>query len=138
MTNPVVLVYSNRTEVRQAVMLAVGRRPARDVGHVDFLECSTVAEVLMAVDDNAADLLILDGEAQPTGGMGISRQIHLEADSVPPVILLVRRLDDRWLSTWAGANGILMYPLDPVTAAESVAGLLRERSVTQPVRGAAQ
>lgn len=138
MTNPVVLVYSNRADVRQSVLLAVGRRPSRDVGHVDFLECATVAEVLMAVDDNAADLLILDGEAQPAGGMGISRQIHLEAESVPPVILLVRRVDDRWLATWAGADGILLYPLDPVTAAESVANLLRERAVAQPAGSAAQ
>jgi len=138
MTNPVVLVYSNRADVRQAVMLAVGRRPSRDVGHVDFLECSTIAEVLMAVDDNAADLLILDGEAQPAGGMGISRQIHLEAESVPPVMLLVRRLDDRWLATWAKADEVLMYPLDPVTAAQSVAAMLRDRPVARPAGSAAQ
>ncbi len=138
MTNPVVLVYSNRADVRQAVMLAVGRRPSRDVGHVDFMECSTIAEVLMAVDDNAADVLILDGEAQPAGGMGISRQIHLEADSVPPVILLVRRLDDRWLATWAKADEVLMYPLDPVTAAQSVAAVLRDRPVARPAGSAAQ
>jgi DNA-binding response OmpR family regulator len=138
MTNPVVLVYSNRADVRQAVMLAVGRRPARDVGHIDFLECATVAEVLMAVDDNAADVLILDGEAQPAGGMGVSKQIHLEADSVPPVILLVRRLDDRWLATWAKADEVLMYPLDPVTAAESVAAVLRDRAAAQPAGSAAQ
>jgi len=138
MTNPVVLVYSNRADVRQAVMLAVGRRPSRDVGQVDFLECSTIAEVLMAVDDNAADLLILDGEAQPAGGMGISRQIHLEAESVPPVMLLVRRLDDRWLATWAKADEVLMYPLDPVTAAQSVAAMLRDRPVARPAGSAAQ
>lgn len=138
MSNPVVLVYSNRADVRQAVILAVGRRPARDVGHVDFLECSTVAEVLMAVDDNAADVLILDGEAQPAGGMGVSRQIHLEAATVPPVILLVRRLDDRWLSTWAKADEVMMYPLDPVTAAESVAAVLRSRPVAQSAGSAAQ
>lgn len=133
MSNPVVLVYSNRADVRQAVILGIGRRPARDVGRVDFLECATVAEVLMAVDDGAADVLILDGEAQPAGGMGVSRQIHLEAETIPPVILLVRRQDDRWLATWAQADAVLMYPLDPVTAAQSVADVLR-RSV--PVRAA--
>lgn len=138
MSNPVVLVYSNRAEVRQAVILGVGRRPARDVGHVDFLECATVAEVLMAVDDNAADLLILDGEAQPAGGMGVSRQIHLEAEHVPPVILLVRRRDDRWLATWAKADAVLMYPLDPVSAAEAVAAALRRRVAAASVGGASQ
>lgn len=135
MSNPVVLVYSNRPEVRQSVILAVGRRPARDVGRVDFLECSSLAEVLMAVDENKADLLILDGEAQPTGGMGVSRQVHLEADSVPPVLLLVRREDDRWLATWAHADAVLMYPLDPVTAAESVAALLRRSPAERAASG---
>lgn len=125
MSNPVVLVYSNRPEVREAVMLAIGRRPAPDVGRVDYLECGSVAEVLMAVDAGQADIAVLDGEAQPTGGMGISRQIHMELDRVPPVILLVRRQDDRWLATWAKAEELLMYPLDPVSAAETVAAVLR-------------
>jgi len=40
----------------------------------------------------------------------------------------VRRADDRWLATWAGADEILVYPLDPVTAAETVAAVLRRRS----------
>lgn len=138
MSNPVVLVYSNRAEVREAVILGIGRRPARDVGHVDFLECSTVAEVLMAVDDNAADVLVLDGEAQPAGGMGVSRQIHLEAATIPPVIMLVRRQDDRWLSTWAKADEVLMYPLDPVSAAEAVAAVLRRRVEASSVGSASQ
>jgi DNA-binding response OmpR family regulator len=138
MSNPVVLVYSNRPEVRERVMLAIGRRPAPDVGRVDFLECSSVSEVLMAVDSSAADVVILDGEAQPTGGMGISRQMHLELDHVPPVILLVRRQDDRWLSTWARADDVLMYPVDPVTAAETVAAVLRRMRAVVPAPGASR
>ncbi|MEO7124947.1 MAG: hypothetical protein ABI382_07935 [Nakamurella sp.] len=138
MSNPVVLVYSNRAEVRETVILGIGRRPARDVGRVDFLECSTVAEVLMAVDDNAADVLVLDAEAQPAGGMGVSRQIHLEATIIPPVIMLIRRQDDRWLSTWAKADEVLMYPLDPVSAAEAVAAVLRRRAEASSVGSALQ
>lgn len=138
MSNPVILVYSNRAEVRQSVMLAIGRRPARDVGRVDFLECDSVAEVLMAVDEHKADVLVLDGEAQPTGGMGISRQIHLELDEVPPVVLLIRRVDDRWLATWAQADEVLMYPVDPVTAAESVAAVLRRVASARAASGSAQ
>mgnify|MGYP001080852623 CR=1 FL=1 len=125
MRHPVVLVYSNRADVRSEVMLAVGRRPARDVGRIEFLECSSIGEVLQAVDEQAADLLILDGEAQPAGGMGVSRHIHQEAAVIPPTVLLVRRADDRWLATWAQVDEVLMYPLDPVTAAESVAAVLR-------------
>lgn len=125
MSNAVVLVYSHRPEVRQEIITAIGRRPAPDVGRIDFLEAGTVADVLAAVDDQSADLFILDGEAQPTGGIGISRQIHLEAAVIPPIVLTIRRTADRWLATWAQADEILVHPLDPVTAAEAVAGVLR-------------
>lgn len=125
MSNPVVLVYSNRAAVREAVILGIGRRPAPDVGRVDFLECSSVSEVLMALDDDGADLVILDGEAQPVGGLGISRQMHLEMERTPPVIILIRRRDDRWLATWAKADAAIPYPVDPITAAETVAAVLR-------------
>ena len=127
-SNPVLLVYSHRPEVRERIMTAIGRRPAPDVGRVDYLECSAVHEVMMATQGQLADVLILDGEAQPTGGIGISRQIHQEAAVVPPVVIVVRRADDRWLATWAGADEILVHPLDPVTAADCIAGLLRRRA----------
>lgn len=125
MGNPVVLVYSHRADVREQIMLAIGRRPAPDVQRVEYLECESVSDVLMAVDGHRADLMILDGEAQPTGGMGISRQIHMEVASPPPVVLVVRRADDRWLATWAKADAMLIYPLDPVTAGATVAEILR-------------
>ena len=57
--------------------------------------------------------------------MGICRQIHNEAAEPPPVILAVRRAADRWLATWSKADEVLVYPLDPVTAAETVAKVLR-------------
>jgi DNA-binding response OmpR family regulator len=127
-SKPVLLVYSHRPEVRERIITAIGRRPAPDVGRVDYLECSGVHEVMMATQARLADVLILDGEAQPTGGIGISRQIHQEAEVVPPVVIVVRRADDRWLATWAGADEILVHPLDPVTAADCIAGLLRRRA----------
>jgi DNA-binding response OmpR family regulator len=132
MSNPVVLVYSHRQDVRDRIMAAVGRRPAPDVGRIDFLECSSVADVLMAIDDRVADVVILDGEAQPTGGMGICRQIHQESAAIPPIVLTVRRADDRWLATWSQADEILVHPLDPVIAAETVASLLRRLPARSP------
>ncbi len=124
-SGPTILVYSHRAAVREELMFAIGRRPAADLPRVTFLECEGVAEVLMAIDSRAADVVILDGEAQPTGGMGICRQIHNEAADPPPVILAVRRAADRWLATWSKAEEVLVYPLDPVTAAETVAKVLR-------------
>ncbi|MBM9476079.1 hypothetical protein JL107_06455 [Nakamurella flavida] len=122
-------MHSHRPEVREQIRSAIGRRPAADIGRIDFLDATGVAEVLMAVDSGGVDVVVLDGEAQPTGGIGISRQIHQEAGRrgapIPPVILVVKRADDRWLATWAQASEVLVHPLDPVTAAETVAHVLR-------------
>jgi DNA-binding NarL/FixJ family response regulator len=120
-----VLVLSHRPQVREAIIGAVGRRPAPDVGRVKFLETDSIAQVLTAVDAGQVDLCIFDGEAQPTGGMGLSRQLKNEIEPCPPIVVAVQRRDDRWLATWSQADAVLVHPLDPLTAAETVAELLR-------------
>ncbi|MGB8960798.1 MAG: hypothetical protein WCC38_02405 [Pseudonocardiaceae bacterium] len=122
-----VLVFSHRPEVREAIINAVGRRPAADVGRVQYVEAGTIAEVLAQVDAGAVDVAILDGEAQPTGGMGLSRQLKNEIAQCPPVIIAVQRRDDRWLAVWSQADAVLVHPLDPLIAAEAVAEVLRSR-----------
>ncbi|MFI9382335.1 hypothetical protein [Kutzneria sp. NPDC052558] len=120
-----VLVFSHRPEVREAIVNAVGRRPAPDLGRVEYVEVGTVADVLYHVDGGGIDLAILDGEAQPTGGMGLSRQLKNEITNCPPIVIAVRRKDDRWLATWSQADAVIVHPLDPLTAAETVAEVLR-------------
>lgn len=120
-----VLVFSHRPEVREAIINALGPRPSVDVGHVRYVEAGTIAEVLAEVDAGGVDLAILDGEAQPTGGMGLSRQLKNEIARCPPVIVAVRRRDDRWLAVWSQADDVIVHPLDPLVAAETVAGVLR-------------
>lgn len=120
-----ILVYSHRAEMREAVTNAIGRRPAPDIGKVQYVEASGAAEVLTEVDSGGVDLAVLDGEAQPTGGMGLARQLKDELDPCPPVVVVVRREDDRWLATWSRAEAVLVHPLDPITAAQCVAGVLR-------------
>lgn len=122
-----VLVFSHRAEVRDAIVTAVGRRPAPDLGRVRYLEVSTIAEVLMEMDAGTPDLAILDGEAQPTGGIGLCRQLKDEITDCPPIVIAVRRRDDRWLASWSRAEAVLVHPLDPLTSAETVAEVLRSR-----------
>ena len=123
----IVLLYSNSAQVRAQVRTAVGRRPAPDSPRIDWLECATNAELVEQMDLGGLDLAILDGEAQPTGGMGLARQFKYEIDDCPPIIVTVRRRDDRWLATWSQADAVLVHPLDPLTAAETVAAVLRRR-----------
>jgi DNA-binding response OmpR family regulator len=129
-----VVVMSHRPEVREAISSAVGRRPAPDLPRLRFVEAESIGDVLGSFDAGEIDLAVLDGEAQPTGGMGVCRQIKNESDDPPPIIVVVRRRNDHWLATWSQADAVLVQPLDPVTAAETVATVLRERAAPA-VRG---
>jgi DNA-binding response OmpR family regulator len=123
-----VLVFSHRPEVRAAVRTAVGRRPAADVGPITWLEATTGAEVIATVERGGVDLCILDGEAQPTGGLAVARQLEEEVADRPSVCVLIARQADRWLAHWSRAEGTLPMPIDPLTAPAVVADLLREHA----------
>jgi DNA-binding response OmpR family regulator len=122
-----VLVYSDDAGTRAAVKLAVGRRPAADVPPVAWTECATQPAVLAAVDSGGIDVLILDGEAAPSGGMGLCKQLKDEIYRCPPVLVLTGRVQDAWLATWSRADLVVPHPLDPVAVAEAVAELARRR-----------
>jgi hypothetical protein len=127
-----VLVYSSRPEVRAAVRTAVGRRPASDVGPLTWVECATGEEVVEAVDGGGVDVCILDGEAQPTGGLALSRQLTVEVADRPAVCVLIARQPDRWLAHWSLADATLPFPVDPLTAPSVVADVLRDRVRRRP------
>jgi DNA-binding response OmpR family regulator len=128
-----VVVYSNSADVRAQVRMAVGRRPAPDSPRIDWVDCATNAEVLDQLDMGGLDLVILDGEAQPTGGMGLARQFKYEIDDCPPMVVLVARKQDGWLASWSLADAVINRPLDPIDAAATVAEQLRHRSSGVPV-----
>jgi len=122
-----VLLYSDDPQVRARMRLAIGARPARDLS-VTFVESSTYAETVRLLDDEEVDLLVLDGEATPGGGLGIARQLQDEFPDAPPVCVAIARAADRWLAAYARVDATLMYPLDPVATGQTVANLLRERA----------
>ena len=128
-----VLVYSNQADVRAEIRTAVGRRPAPDAGRIEWVECATNAEVVTQLDEGGLDLLILDGEAQPTGGMGLARQFKYEIDDCPPVVVLIARPQDGWLASWSLADAVINLPVEPVDSAAVVAEQLRRRFTGIPV-----
>lgn len=127
-----VLLYSDDVDTRQAVRLAVGRRPAADLPAVRWVECATAPAVIEAVDAGGLDLLILDGEAAPVGGMGLCKQLKDEIFECPPVLVLTGRAQDAWLATWSRADQVVAHPLDPVAVAGAVSDLARR---SRPVAG---
>ncbi len=122
-----VLVYSDDRSTREKVRLAIGRRPAADLPRVEFFECATQPAVLKALDTGGIDVVVLDGEAAPSGGLGLARQIKDEIYRCPPVLVLIGRAQDAWLATWSRAEAAVPHPLDPVAVATAVAGLMRRR-----------
>jgi DNA-binding response OmpR family regulator len=132
-TSATVLVYSNSADLRAAVRTAVGRRPAPDIGRIEWVECATYAEVVDQLDQGELDLVIVDGEAQPTGGMGLSRQFKYEIDDCPPVVIVIARPQDGWLASWSLADAVVHVPIDPIEAAEVVAEQIRRRARGIPV-----
>lgn len=128
-----VLVYSNHPEVRSQVRTAVGRRPAPDTGRIDWLECASQGDLQRELDQGGVDVAILDGEAQPTGGMGLARQYKYELDDCPPIVVLIARPQDGWLASWSLADAVINTPIDPVESAAVVAEQLRRRYSGIPV-----
>ncbi|WP_133910020.1 response regulator transcription factor [Streptomyces sp. NBC_00582] len=122
-----VLVYSDDSHTREQVRLASGRRPAPDVPVVEFVECATPAAVVRELDRGGIDVVVLDGEAVPMGGMGLCRQIKDEVFQCPPVLLLIARPQDAWLATWSRADAAVTLPVEPVEFAGALAALLREK-----------
>ena len=122
-----VLVYSNNALTREAVRLALGRRPAPELPACEYVECATEPAVIRTMDAGGIDLAILDGEAAPAGGMGIARQMKDEIFQCPPMLVLIGRPQDAWLATWSRADGVVSHPIDPLVLAEAVAALLRQR-----------
>ena len=122
-----ILVYSDDRSTREKVRLAIGRRPAADLPRVEFFECATQPAVLKALDAGGIDVVVLDGEAAPSGGLGLARQIKDEIYRCPPVLVLIGRAQDAWLATWSRAEAAVPHPLDPVAVATAVAGLMRQR-----------
>ncbi|GGK88158.1 hypothetical protein Sme01_01080 [Sphaerisporangium melleum] len=128
-----VLVYSDDASTREKVRLAIGRRPAADVPLVEIVECATQPAVVKHLDSGEIDVAVLDGEAVPAGGMGISRQAKDEVYDCPPICLIIGRRDDRWLADWSRADAVVAQPIDPMALAEAVAGLMRARSASRSI-----
>ncbi|HYH34837.1 MAG TPA: hypothetical protein VD814_06775 [Nocardioides sp.] len=122
-----VLVYSDDIEVRQQVILALGRRPHPDLPELHYVEVATEPVVIQNMDAGGIALAILDGEATPAGGMGIAKQLKDEIYRCPPLLVLTGRVQDAWLATWSRADAVVPHPIDAMQLAETVVALLRPR-----------
>lgn len=132
-----VIVYSDDPKVRDTVRTALGRRPAPDLGRVEYVEAAAGDDLIRLVDAGGVDLVVLDGEAWPTGGMGLAKQLKDEIRDCPPTLLLIARRDDAWLATWSQADAVVAHPIDPAVLIDATVEQLHARESALPVRRAA-
>ncbi|SIR96180.1 ANTAR domain-containing protein [Williamsia sterculiae] len=120
-----VLVYSDDADTRRQVIDGLGERPHPDLAPLTFREVATAAVVIRELDSHTVDLVILDGEAAPVGGLGIAKQLKDEIDDCPPVVVLIGRAADRWLADWSRAEAVVPHPIDPFVLTDAVVSALR-------------
>ncbi|WP_233162117.1 hypothetical protein [Glycomyces salinus] len=116
---------------------AIGEEPAEGV-KIEYAVSGDYDDAVALIDKYAIDLVLLDGEAQPAGGLGIARQLRDELDDPPAIAVVLARAADQWLAAWSRADAALTHPLNPVTTAETVVDLLvSRRSAALPSQRAA-
>jgi CheY-like chemotaxis protein len=120
-----ILVYSDNARTREKVRSALGKRVHPDLPELSYLDVATAAVVIATLDEGGFDLAILDGEATPTGGLGLAKQLKDEIATCPPILVLTGRPDDAWLASWSRAEAAVPHPIDPIRLGEAVAQLLR-------------
>ncbi|NKY50683.1 Rv3143 family two-component system response regulator [Nocardia vermiculata] len=122
-----VLVYSSDADTRNQVITALGKRPHGDLPAFEYREAATAPVVIEHLDAGEVDLAILDGEASPTGGMGLAKQLKDEIGACPPVVVLTGRADDAWLAAWSRAEAVAAHPVDPFELTAAVVAALAAR-----------
>jgi DNA-binding response OmpR family regulator len=124
-----ILVYSDNVQTREEVMRALGKQLHPDLPELTYVEVATGPMVVRQMDAGGIDLAILDGEAAPTGGMGIAKQLKDELEVCPPILVLTGRPDDAWLANWSRAEAAVPHPIDPIVLGRTALGLLRTPAI---------
>lgn len=98
---------------------------------VELVEVGLPEQALVLLDQGTYfDVLVADNDTWPTGGFALTREVKARSamgEDMPPVLLLLARDQDRWLSDRSGADAYIRKPVDPFDFAETVWALVEER-----------
>lgn len=128
-----ILLVAKRDDVAAEVTTGLAGRP-----DVDFLRVATPHRALALLDDpdehGRFELVVADNDTHPAGGFYLSREVRARRDMghhAPPVLLVLARPQDAWLSDWSQADAYLIRPIDPFDLAEAVDALLDGRPLPE-------
>ncbi|HEX5265460.1 MAG TPA: response regulator [Acidimicrobiales bacterium] len=94
----------------------------------EVVEIQRGLAVLPWLQENDADLVVLDLQIGNMGGMAVCQELRLEEDSGRldriPVLMLLDRRADVFLAKRVDAEGWLVKPMDPIRIRRAVTALL--------------
>jgi DNA-binding response OmpR family regulator len=96
----------------------------------EVVEAASAEEArrLLLVDREEYDVLVLDGDMRPRGGFAVLYDLRQRAEvgdlATSPALVMAGREQDRWLAGWAGANEVLIKPVDPFELSRRVEALV--------------
>lgn len=119
------LLVAENPRIAEQVKTALLGRPDADVFRV-----TTPQRAVALLDEAVAQgeperyaVVIGDNDTHPTGGYFLAREVKARGQmgqTMPPVILLLARADDRWLANWSQADAYVVKPVDPFNLREVV------------------
>ena len=94
----------------------------------EVVEIQRGLAVLPWLEENDADLVVLDLQIGNMGGMAVCQELRLEEDAGRldriPVLMLLDRRADVFLAKRVDAEGWLVKPMDPIRVRRAVTTLL--------------
>lgn len=102
-------------------------------GDAEFTEVRTPPRALQQLEDEGPfDVVVADNDTAPEGGLSLVRGVRGRQQmgaTLPPVVLLIARDQDRWLTRWAKPDASVLKPVDPFDLHEVVDALVDGRAV---------
>ncbi|MEX2421357.1 MAG: response regulator [Actinomycetota bacterium] len=125
-----VLVVSEDAKERLRAASALQLHAGAEVVEADSAE---MMRQFVIVDGSHFDVLVVDGDLQPRGGFATLYDLRARAElsGSEPIasIVMMDRRQDAWLAGWAGANDVVLKPVDPFDLAHRVAALEHAEAV---------
>lgn len=94
------------------------------VDDLDILHVRTPQRALALLEEGQVfDVVVGDNDTHPTGGFALAREVKARGqmgEHAPPVVLLLARIQDQWLSNWSQADAFVIKPADPFDLQETV------------------
>lgn len=99
------------------------------IGAATVTPYPTLIELIAA---GSVDLVILDGDATPAGGLDVARHLKDQFVNCPPILLVVARAADAWLALCSKADATAGPGRNPLALLRAVSRLRPAASRSGP------